>query len=272
MKASALLAVAVLGLSCSDDPLPVCPTGDCSLPGSTTVKWKFNHYPEWGFDSDACSDVGAVMVHVEAANQADPTMFETVDQMCGAGQATFVGLAPGMYDVSVTPLDLDGNPLVKAAVPGEVLAGSSGAPTETEVDVPYDAWSQAYTGTLLFRLSFGGASCPTDVKFQILQLTIGGQIVNAMTDGGQLVDGVDKADCRPLTEEFAQFIQGLPFGPATMKVQGTAQNNDVLYEQEFDTFIGAGQSNPPLTYDITPPDAPIDAPVDADVDAMVDAM
>lgn len=267
MKARALFVIAVLGLSCSDDALPVCPTGDCSLPGSTIITWKFNHYPERGLDSDSCTDVGALTVRVEVTNQDDPAVFATLEPSCPGGQATFLDLPPGTYDVAVTPLDADGNSLVKAAVPGEALAGSSGAPTQTEVDVPYEAWSQAYTGTLLFLLKFAGASCPAEVKHQILQLTIGGQIVNAMTDGGQKVDGVDKADCRPASG-FAQFIQGLPLGPATMKVQGTAANDDVLYEQEFDTFVGVGVTNPTFTYDVAPPDAPVDAPVDAMVDAM----
>lgn len=260
----------VAQLSCSEEPLPQCPTGDCTLAGSTVIKWKFNHYPEWGFESDACSDLGVVTVHIDIVNKDDPALFDARDKGCGEGQTTFVDVAPGTYSVALTPLDIDGNPLVNAPITGEVLAGSAGANTELSLVVPYTAWSRPYTGQLLFRIAFNGMACPADVVNQVLELTIGGQPVNAVTDTGQKLDGMEKAPCRPLTEEFAQFVQGLPFGPAKIKVQGTAQNNMVLYEQEFDTFIGAGIANPTFTYDIAPPpDAGVDAMVDA---AMVDAL
>ena len=256
-------------LSCGGDSDAPCPADECTVAGSTIVKWRFNHYPEWMFESDACSDLGVVTVHMEIVNKDDPGLFDVRDRGCGEAQTTFVDVAPGMYSVSLTPLDVDGNSLVKAPITGEVLAGSPGANTELVLDVPYTAWSRAYTGQLLFRIAFNGMACPADVVNQVLELTIGGQPVDAMTDKGQKLDGMDRASCRPLTEEFAQFVQGLPFGPAKIKVQGTAQNNMVLYEQEFDTFIGAGIANPTFTYDIVPPpDAGVDAMGDA---AMVDA-
>ncbi|MDX2090166.1 MAG: hypothetical protein SFX73_20070 [Kofleriaceae bacterium] len=252
-------------MSCGEDPPPVCPTGNCNLPGSTIIKWKFNHYPEWGFDSDGCSDLGAITVRVEIQHKDDPSIFNSLDKTCGEGQLTFVDLIPGTYNVALTPLDIDGNSLVKAPVTGETPAGTENANTQLELFVPYTAWSRAYTGQLLFRIAFNGMSCPADVVDQVLELTIGGQVVDAMTDTGQKVDGQDRDACRPLTEQFAQFVQNLPFGPAKLKIQGTAQNNAVLYEREFDTFIGAGTFNPTFTFDIAPPP-------DAGVDAMVDAM
>lgn len=253
-------------MSCGEDPPPVCPTGNCNLPGSTIVKWKFNHYPEWGFESDACSDLGAISVRVDVEHKDDPSVFNSLEKGCGEGQLTFVDLIPGTYKVSVTPLDIDGNPLVNAPATGEVLAASENMTTDVLVAVPYTAWSRPYTGQLLFKLVFNGLSCPTDVVNQVLTLTIGGQPVNAMTDTGQLVNGTDPKPCRG--GEFAQFVQGLPFGPAKMKIQGTSATAAVLYEREFDTFIGAGTFNPTFTFDIAPPP---DAGVDAMVDAMVDA-
>ena len=262
MNRRALLAglAFVAQVSCGGDPVDPCPTGSCTLPGSTVIKWKFNHYPEWMFESDACSDLGAIMVRVEVQHQDDPSIFAANEKGCGEGQMTFVDLVPGTYNVAVTPLDVDGNSLVKAPVTGTTPAGTEGANTELSVMVPYTAWARTYTGQLLFRLAFNGMSCPTEVANQVLELTVNGQIVDAMTDGGQRTNGQDRAPCRPLTEQFAQFVQGLPFGPAKLKVQGTAQNNQVLYEEEFDTFIGAGTFNPTFTYDIAPPpDAGVDA-------------
>jgi hypothetical protein len=256
-------------LSCGEDPPPVCPTGNCNLPGSTIVKWKFNHYPEWKFESDACSDLGVAMVRVEIQHKDDPSIVNSHEKVCGEGQLTFVDLIPGTYSVAVTPLDIDGNALVNAPALGEVLAASENMSTDVLVTVPYTAWTRTYTGQLLFRIAFNGMSCPTDVVNQVLTLTIGGQPVNAMTDTGQLVNGTDPKPCRPLTEQFAQFVQNLPFGPAKLKIQATSATAAVLYEREFDTFIGAGTFNPTFTFDIAPPpDAGVDAMVD---DAMVDA-
>lgn len=254
-------------LSCGDDGPPVCPTGDCNLPGSTIVKWQFNHYPEYMFDSDSCSDLAAINVRVEITHAEDPSVVDMQEKGCGEGQLTFIDLPPGMYNVAVTPLDIDGNPLVTAPVTGQGLAGSSGASSEIVVRVPHTAWSGSYTGQFLFRLSWGGMTCdlatPAVVK-QVLTLTAGGQVVTQVTDTGQKLDGTDSQNCRALTEQFPQFVQGLPFGPATLHVVGTSQNmNDVLFDKQFDTFVGIGMFNPTLTFDVPPPDAGVDAPPDA---------
>ena len=92
--------VAAAAAACGDDGPPVCPTGNCSLPGSTVVKWKFNSYPEWKFDSDGCSDVGATTVRIEVMQVEDPAITDYVDKSCGEGQATFIDLPPGTYTVN----------------------------------------------------------------------------------------------------------------------------------------------------------------------------
>ncbi len=248
-------------LSCGGTDVPVCPTGSCELAGSTVVKWSFNHYPEWKFESDACSDVGAFNVHVDVTNVDDPSIIESMEKGCSEGQLTFLDLPPGMYSVAVTPLDPDGAPLVGAAIAGQVLAGTSGENTEVTVNVPYTAWSRTYTGQFLFRLSWAGMSCaaalPVPVVKQTLRLTAGGAIVAATNDMGQRMDGTDPRPCRPLTEPFAQFVQGLPFGPATLLVTGTDSADVVRFQHQFDTFVGAGTFNPTFTFDV-----PVDAPPD----------
>lgn len=255
-------------LSCGGPP-PVCPTGDCNLPGSTIVKWRFNHYPEWMFDSDACSDLGAASVLVEVAHVDDPTIADAMQKPCGEGQLTFIDLPVGTYTIAVTPLDINDAPLVTAPVTAQGLAGSSNANTEITVDVPYTSWARTYSGQFLFKLSWAGASCELaspPVSSQVLTLTIGGQVVTARTDTNQKLDGTDPAPCRPLGE-LAQFVQQLPFGPAKLHVVGTGQNaSDVLFDHEFDTFVGAGTFNPTITFDVPappPPDAGVDAPPDA---------
>jgi len=268
-RVAAALGLAVAGLvalSCGEDPPPVCPTGNCNLPGSTIVKWRFNHYPERGFESDTCSDVGAVNVRVDITQVEDPLITDTLEKGCGEGQLTFVDLAPGTYTVSLTPLAGDGSPLVATPVMGQVLAGSSNANTEVRIDVPYTAWTRAYTGQFLFRLSWGGVSCAMAIPAvaqQRLTLTAGGQVVTQLTDTGQKLDGTTTGPCRALTEQFPQFVQGVTFGPATLHVIGTASDNAVLFDHEFDTFVGAAPNNPTLTFDLPLADAGVDAPIDA---------
>ena len=260
------LLVVSATLSCGDDGGPVCPTGDCTLPGSTVVKWKFNHFPMLGFDSDACSELNVVTVRVEAS-LADGTPVDMMEKNCGEGQLTFLGLAAGAYKFVVTPIDVDGNSLVTAPVVAMGTAAGPGASQTIAVDVNYPAWSRPYTGQLLFRLKWGGATCsaavPMPVAKQQLTLTAGGTVRTESTSIDNVVfqklDGTDVKPCQEFTAAFPQNVMGIPFGPATLLVVGKNAADVVVFSHTFDTFIGAGVFNPTLTYD-NPVDAGIDAP------------
>ncbi|MDQ3367634.1 MAG: hypothetical protein M3680_19610 [Myxococcota bacterium] len=256
MRAAALAALATISLTsaCGGVDEPACPTDDCSIPGSTVIKWRFHEYPEWNFLADTCQDLGVTTVRVEAINVADPDVYVAVDKQCGEGQATLLRLAEGTYSVAVTPLDVAGNPAVSTPARGEVVAGVPGVPTESTVNVPYTGWTQAYTGTFLFKLSWAGMPCETaSVATQTLKLLIGGQVVDKLVDNGQKLDGTDDKPCRSHTESFAQFATDLPFGPATLVVTGKDTNGSMRYERQFETFIGVGQNNPTLTFDVPAP-------------------
>ncbi len=261
-------AVAVPVACSGGEGPPVCPNGNCDLPGSTVVKWKFNHYPDLMFESDACSDVGAVTVRVEATNMADPAITETLEKGCGESQATFLDLPAGSYSFAITVLDVDGASLLKAPVTAMGLAGASGANVEIPVVVPSTSWARAYTGQFLYRLAWGAvtvscADATPPVREQRLTLTAGGQVVTQTNDRGDKLDGSQDRPCWPLTEQFPQNVMNLPFGPATFRVQGKDMMNKVVYEKQFDTFIGAGAFNPTLTF-VVPPvvDGGVDAPPD----------
>ena len=73
--------------------------------------------------------------------------------------------------------------------------------------------------------------------------------------------------CYPLEASFPQIAKSVPFGPATLTVVGMDGSGAVQFEHTFDTFVGAGISNPTITFDVPPPDAGIDAPPDAPPDA-----
>jgi hypothetical protein len=262
-------------LSCGGDdggPVDPCPTGDCTLPGSTIVKFLFDSYPEWSFVGDTCIDMNAFTVRGTAVNVADRSIVETKDVQCGEQQVTFLGLPAGTYDIAITPLDFDGNALVSAPGLGQTAAAEPGGRIEATVNVPYTAWIGAgsFTGTLLFRLKWGGASCELAapaVATQTLELTAGGAVVARTTDSGQRIDGTDPQPCRPLSEPFAQFVESLPFGPASLYVVGRDADGMARFERRFDTFVGVGKNNPTVTYDVPPPDAAIDAGIDAMPDA-----
>lgn len=268
MRLPVVTALAALALSCGDDGPPVCPTGNCTLPGSTIVKWKFNNFPMLGFDSDACSDLGVVTVRVELAD-AGGAPVDMMEKNCGEGQLTFLGLAAGMYRVTLTPLDADGNSLVTAPVTAMGNAAAPGTSMEIPVTVNHPAWSRPYTGQLLFRLKWGGMTCAMatpPVSTQTLTLTVNGMVRTDTTSIDnvpfQRLDGTDTKPCRAFTNPFPQNVMGIPFGPATLLVVGKDAAGLEVFRKSFDTFIGAGVFNPTLTYDAPLPDAGVDAPID----------
>ena len=265
-----LLAMLAASLSCGGDDNTIhCDNNNCVLPGSTTVKWIFNHYPALLFPNDSCNDMGAFMVHVVVTKNDDPTVTAAMDGQCGNAQVTFLGLAAGTYNIAVTPLDINGAPLTSVAAMDMVVAATSDKPTEATVNVPYTAWTGTYTGTFYFRLKFDGKSCEAatpPIATQTLTLTAGGAVTTKLTDTGQRLDGTDAQACRKLSEPTAQFVEGLPFGPATFVVVGKDAGGAVAYQHSFDTFIGAAKNNPEIDFDIQTPDAGVipDAAVAAD--------
>lgn len=267
MRASSRFAVAgavlvaAVALSCGDDGPPVCPTGNCTLPGSTVVKFKFNNYPELGFDSDTCSELGVAMVRVEVGGIGDPTAYDIREVQCPEGQATFSDLLVMSYDVLVTPLDAEGNAMIKDGMPGRgtVDAAGPGARTETTVNVQYESWARTYTGQFLFKLTWLGASCAPNgtgvVTQHALTLTVNGNVVaqRTMNPADQPLDGTTDIACVPSTG-MPLTVQGVPWGPATLRVFGKDDADTVLGDHTFETFVGAGMFNPTLTFD-TPADA-----------------
>jgi hypothetical protein len=246
----ALVGVLALLAACGSDPDP-CANNACAPTGRTVVKWTFNAYPERGFAMDSCVDFG---VHKVAVDMVDSSGFATsgIDD-CGSAQATFQNLAPGEYTVYVTPLDAAGNGLIAAPVTGKVMAGAVGAPTEVTLNVPWDQWIGTFTGTFLFRIAWGGLSCEAlnpELKTQVLTLTVNGVVQNLMTDDGQMLNGSDKKPCKKLTDNFPQSALNVPFGPATLLVEGYDATDNMMFTKQFDTFVGAGITNPTLMFDV----------------------
>ena len=246
---------------------PICPDGNCDLPGNTVIKWTFDSYPDRGFQMDSCTDLHVSKVQVDLTDAAGMVTSQT--ENCDNAQSTFLGLPAGEYTIAITPTDSAGTAMVSAPITNTVTAAASNTIATATVLVPWTAWTGSYTGTFLFRLSWGGASCASanpPVKTQILKLMgPDGHPVHAMSSTGHMLDGTDPEPCYSLSEQFPQSALDLPFGPATLIVEGKDDQGEMKFTRSFDTFVGAGISNPTLTFDSPGPmpDAGIDAPPDA---------
>jgi hypothetical protein len=244
-----VLAACGGGNSTPPDAL-VCGPDHCGLQGHTVVKWTFDAYPEWQFPMDSCVDFNVFKVEVDmiAADQSVVTQVED----CGAAQSTFDGLPEGQpYEVHVVPLDFDGNPVVSLPAVGMVNAGAYQADTTVSVNVPWTYWLGSYTGTFLFRLSWAGQGCSAaGVAKQNLTLTVNGMVVTQTADNGQKLDGTDPKPCYDLTQQFPQSATMVPFGPGTLKVDGYSSAMTLIYTKTIDMFVGAGITNPTITYDV----------------------
>ena len=50
----------------------------------------------------------------------------------------------------------------------------------------------------------------------------------------------------------AAAVLMVPFGPATMTIEGFDASDAMTYRETFDTFVGAGPTNQELVFDVDP--------------------
>jgi len=250
---SALFALCASLAACGgSDGQQMCGADHCGLQGHTIVKWTFDAYPDWMFPMDSCVDFSALKVRVDA-QAADTSVVTKIDD-CGVAQVTFDGLPEGEpYTMFVEPEDGAGNPLVTYPTTVMVDAGAYQADTTVTANVPWTSWIGTFTGTFLFRLSWAGQGCSAaGVVTQNVTLSVNGTPVSAVADNGQKLDGTDPKPCYDIMQNFPQSATGVPFGPATVKVDGYdgSATPVLIYSKTFDTFVGAGITNPTITFDV----------------------
>jgi len=221
---------------------------DCTanLPPQFTIQWGFNEGEADGFTGDSCVDLGIAQVQVDLSGPATATQTGS----CSLRQVVFADLPAGTYLITVDPQDINGNSKVTAPVE-ETVALSNGS--MTKVVIPFDAWAGSYTGTFFFRLQWGGQDCSTaapPVAKHVLTLEVGGSAVTQRTDADDPLDGSGSGACRPFADEFPQSALAVPWGPATFTVEGLDSGDTPQFRQTFDTFVGAGISNPELHFDV----------------------
>jgi len=224
---------------------------DCNafLPPRTIVKWLFNADAAEGFVQDSCTDVGAFNVEVTMSGVGEPV---TLDGMCSERQVVFDDLAPGIYTASVTPLDFDDEPLVGDAVEMQVTVEATDS--ETTVVIPPAAWIGPYTGTFFFTARWSGQDCAAaGVATQRITLTVDGTVVSQSTTAGLPLNGSASGACQPAANPMPQSALLVPFGVATIEIVGFDAGAAEIFRGTFDTFVGAGISNPTLAFDVIGP-------------------
>lgn len=252
----------------NDDDTDFCRACEVFLPPRTTVKWRFNADAAEGFAQDGCNDTRTSRVQV-VLTPGDIAL----DEMCSTFQVAFEDLPPRVYTATLTPLDSDGNSLVTAPVVQEIAA----LPEDSEVtiNVPPESWIGPYTGTFFFTVRFGGVDCDDatpPVAEVVITLSVGGTVVSQMTMTGQALDGSAPGPCVPASNPSPISALAVPFGAARIDFEGFDSVGGLQFMRGFDTFVGAGPSNPTLSYDVLtiydamPPDAMV--PPDAMPDAL----
>ena len=234
----------------------------------TTLRWSFNDMPAVGFDGDRCADMGAVTVRVELTGPDDVAIAPALAE-CSGFQTVFADLPVGAYQAAFTPLDAEGASLVTAPHVMAFEATSTSATFDTVI--PYTQWAGDYTGTFFFRVTYDGGDCgdaTPPVLEQRLRLRIDGDLYGGETETGQALNGSELATCQSVSAEFPQAAIAAPFGPATFEIEGIDEFGGIAFTGEFDTFIGAGVSNLPLTFALANEDIVVDAaPIDIDAGA-----
>jgi len=266
------VTIAVTQPACSDDPF--CGDGELNNPEEQCddgnqddtdfclstckarmlsrlfVKWQFNSDPDLGFSGDSCIEMGASTVEVELTGGPEPV--DIITENCSSFQAAFVDIPAADYTIKIRVYDRD-EIAISSEVSEEYMFG--GGNSTVELVVPAEAWNGTYVGDFFFRVSWAGADCGDALPVltdQRLTLVVDGNTIFTTTEGGASLDGSSSLTCVPLTVELPQVARDVPFGPAQFKVEGLDDMGVIIYEEIFDTFVGAGVSNPVLIFDVDP--------------------
>ncbi len=213
-----------------------------------TVTWQFNKEGAEGFSSDSCIDMGASTVEVELVGGPEPVMLA---ERCSFRQAVFVDIPAADYQLRLKVLDSDGLMLTSSIISQQLPF--DGGIDSVEVVVPYESWTQSYLGTFYFLVAWAGADCAAAepaVAQQRLTLVAGGETFMGTTTDGAALDGSSSSACVSLEEEFPQAVLEVPFGPATFTVEGLDSEGAKVFEEVYETFVGAGVNNPELLFDV----------------------
>ncbi len=248
MLATALFAATAAG--CGSDSAPC--GGDFCEP-TLTLKWSFNEDAMPGFPGDNCTDLGVRTVEVDLSGAGGEF---SASEQCSFRQVVFTGIPASQYDIRLRPLDEEGHLVTTADVEAEVMF-DGGLHEETVVNVGPDEWAGAHSGTFYFRLKWDGLDCadahpPVVEHLLTLQMDGEDEPLELDTTAGDPVNGSKSGACKSFKEMFPQSVLDVPSGFATFSITGIDAAGDTAFEETFDTFIGAGLSNPEDVFDVAP--------------------
>ncbi len=225
-----------------------------------TVKWAFSKDSAEGFTGDTCIDLGASTVEIELIGGPEPLV---LSDRCSFYQAVFVDIPAGDYEVRARVL---GRCQAGVDCPGEdpedVLLTTSvisenftfdGGTDMKELVIPFDSLTRSYDGDFFFRVAWNATDCaladPVVVE-QRLTLVAGGETFTGSTTDGAALDGSAASACVSMENEFPQAALDVPAGPADLRIEGLDGLGEVVFSQDFETFVGAGVANPELIFDV----------------------
>lgn len=197
------------------------------------------------FPSPTCRDLGIDRARVVVEG---PTMFDE-QWDCSVTSRFYEPVEPGMYRVTVTLLDQDGQPVTKSV--SSTTHDVQISPLQENIVVsflPEDYLRQDYKGTLYFRPKWGQP--PQDcsaagVTEQTILLTRPNETtpVAGMTASGKLLDGKPGACFVPSGGMSTEQIEMLPWGYYDLALTGLSGGN-MTYCEKFLVFVAPGVATP----------------------------
>ena len=229
-------------------------TSNCAVAPSTEVhiEWSVASQELDGFN-ETCPGVGAQ--HIELTFTGAENRTELVN--CTFMNTFVRGLAPGDYQLSARLLDAGGESLVRAPTKVSFRQDAS-MQAMLVLDFPFAAFERDYEGTFFFRVKWDGEESCAGVAEYAVRLERDGAPLRGTfrgEGGGDqdvTFDGQTSWPCHAFAEEFPEALRAVPWGPARITITGSSSSGTTLFEGSFDTFVGAGLSNPEVIFDVMP--------------------
>jgi hypothetical protein len=233
------------GATCPDDPT--------ACRGRIQIRWFLMTEELDTFDfNETCLGVGADLVKLEISGAR--AVSETF--ACQDGQTILMGLPVGDYTITATLLEEDD--LTGERTPltgGQTTSEFSFDETDVTADVifAFGDFLRGYRGSYYFKASWAGtrmcAQANPPVARVRVRLERDRQPLGGMTSDGMPLDGSATGSCKDFMGS-PYLANDLPWGPATISVSGLDVGDREQFAGSWDTFIGAGRSNPEFQFDV----------------------
>lgn len=194
---------------------------------------------------------------------------------CTSYQVVYSGLTPGSYVAKITPRDSSGASSVNGPVESSFVMGTDDLIHEAVV--PMSAWVADYTGTFRFRILWNGVDCADatpPVTSERLTLSKDGKPFTNVTRHRHRARWRTAWRVHPgqRGRRGLRAVRGRrAVRVRNIHIVGRDSNDETVFEEEFETFVGVGALNDDLVFDVDaiPTDAPDGGPDAGATDAGV---